>query len=345
MGILRDNAMAKKRLMILIPAIFCWTIMPTGCKDSDGDRAVAEAAEARAELAKVIAILEQTKTEKEELESEVAELSRELEKTKSEVATIVQLYGESRTDVSELTGERDRAIAEANDTQETVKKLRYQLKKKGEEALEFKEWMEELQATIKNLESQLKVRGEQPIKVTGEQPMELLPELILEQIEEFGELDVIFVPTPQNVVDKMLELAKVKKEDLLYDLGCGDGRIVVTAAKKYGCKAIGYDIDPQRVVESLEYVEQNNVGHLVRIEQKDIFTLDLSRANVVTLYLLPELNVELIPQLERLKPGSRIVSHDFDIEGVKPDEVIQLTSEEDGGEHEIYLWTSPLKKE
>ena len=337
--------MAKKRLMILIPAILCWVFMVTGCKDSDGDRAIAEAAEARAELVKVIAILEQTKTDKEELESEVAELSRELEKTKSEVVTIVQLYGESRTEVSELSGERDIAIAEANDTQETVKKLRDQLKKKGEEALEFREWMEGLQSAIKILESQLKVRGEPPIKLTGEQPMELLPELILEQIEEFGEPDVVFVPTPQDVVDKMLELVKVTKGDLIYDLGCGDGRIVVTAAKKYGCRAIGYDIDPLRVEESLENVEQNNVGHLVRIEQKDIFTLDLSRANVVTLYLLPELNVELIPQLERLRPGSRIVSHDFDMEGVKPDEVVQLVSEEDGREHEIYLWTSPLKKE
>jgi methylase of polypeptide subunit release factors len=345
MGILRDNKMANKRLMFLIPVILCWMFMLTGCKDSDEDRAVLEAAEARVELAKVIAILEQTKTEKEELESEVAELSRELEKAKSEAATIVQLYGESRTEVSELTEERDRAIAEANDTQETVKKLRDQLKEKGEEVLEFKGWVEELQAAIKGLESQLKVRSEQPIKVTVEQPMELLPELILEQIEELCEPDVIFIPTPQDVVDKMLELAKVKKGDLIYDLGCGDGRIVVTAAKKYGCKAIGYDVDPLRVEESLENVEQNNVGHLVRIEQKDIFTLDLSRANVVTLYLLAELNVELIPQLERLRPGSRIVSHDFDIEGVKPDEVVQLVSEEDGREHEIYLWTSPLKKE
>ncbi|MHC4737288.1 MAG: methyltransferase domain-containing protein [Planctomycetota bacterium] len=345
MGILRDNTIAQKRLMILIPAILCWMFILTGCKDSDEDRAVLEAAETRVELAKIISILEQTKAEKEELESEIAELSRELEKTKSEVATIVQLYGESRTEVSELTEERDRAIAEANDTQETVKKLRYQLKKKGEEVLGFKEWMEELQATIKNLESQLKVRGEQPLKVTGEQPMALLPELILEQIEELREPDVVFIPTPQDVVDKMLELAKVQKGDLIYDLGCGDGRIVVTAAKKFGCRAIGYDIDPLRVEESLENVEQNNVGHLVRIEQKDIFTLDLSRANVVTLYLLPELNVELIPQLERLRPGSRIVSHDFDMEGIKPDEVVQIVSGEDGGEHEIYLWTSPLKKE
>lgn len=329
--------MAKKRLMILIPAILCWTFLLTGCKDSDVDIAIAEAEEAKAELAKVVAILEQTKAERSKLEGEAAEFSKELEKAKSEAATIVQLYGESRTEVGELIKERDRAIAEANDIRETVEELKEQLKEKTELVLELKGWVEELQATIRGLESQL--------KVTVDEPTALLPELLREQVEELREPDVIFVPTPQNVVDKMLELAKVKKEDLLYDLGCGDGRIVVTAAKKYGCKAIGYDIDPQRVAESLENVEQNNVGHLVRIEQKDIFTLDLSRANVITLYLLPELNVKLIPQLEKLKPGSRIVSHDFDMEGVKPDEVIQLTSEEDGGEHEIYLWTSPLKKE
>jgi precorrin-6B methylase 2 len=157
--------------------------------------------------------------------------------------------------------------------------------------------------------------------------------------------DVIFVPTPQNVVDKMLEMAQVKKDDLLYDLGCGDGRIVVTAAKKYGCRCVGYDVDPQRIKESLENVEKNNVGDLVRIEQEDIFTLDLSKANVITLYLLPSLNVKLIPQLEKLKPGSRIVSHDFDMRGVKPDEVVEIDSDNGYREHTIYLWTTPLKKE
>jgi len=146
------------------------------------------------------------------------------------------------------------------------------------------------------------------------------------------------------VVDKMLELAEVKKDDLVYDLGCGDGRIVVTAAKRYGCKAVGYDIDPQRVKESLENVEKENVGHLVRIEEKDIFTLDLSKANVITLYLLPSLNVKLIPQLEKLKPGSRIVSHDFRMRGVKPDKVVKLTSDDDYEKHKVFLWTSPLKK-
>ncbi len=164
------------------------------------------------------------------------------------------------------------------------------------------------------------------------------------QVRKNRKPDVVYVPTPQDVVDKMLELVKVTKDDLVYDLGCGDGRIVVTAAKRYGCKAVGYDINRKRVKESLENVQKSNVGHLVRIEQKDIFTLDLSEANVITLYLLPSLNVKLIPQLEKLKPGSRIVSHDFGMEGVKPDEVVELTSNGDDVEHTIYLWTSPLKK-
>ena len=167
---------------------------------------------------------------------------------------------------------------------------------------------------------------------------------VTNEVKESRAPDVIFVPTPQDVVDRMLELVKVKKDDLVYDLGCGDGRIVVTAAKRYGCKAVGYDIDPERVKESLENVEKSNVGQLVRIEQKDIFTLDLSEANVITLYLLPELNVKLIPQLEKLKPGSRIVSHDFRMKGVKPDKVVKVVSDEDYVEHKIYLWTSPLKK-
>jgi SAM-dependent methyltransferase len=155
--------------------------------------------------------------------------------------------------------------------------------------------------------------------------------------------DVIFVPTPHEVVAKMLEMAKVTKDDLVYDLGCGDGRIVVAAAKKFGCKAVGFDIDPKRIAEAKERVKKNKVENLVTIEQKDIFELDLSKANVITLYLLPSLNVKLIPQLEKLKPGSRIVSHDFNMEGVEPDEKVEVTPK-DGRSHTVYLWTTPLKK-
>ena len=173
------------------------------------------------------------------------------------------------------------------------------------------------------------------------------PLLIGQDRRPMHEPDVPFVPTTEEAVEAMLKLANVTKNDVVYDLGCGDGRIVVTAAKKYGCKAVGFDIDSKRIRESLANVEKNNVGNLVRIEQKDIFTLDLSKANVVTLYLLPELNVKLIPQLEKLKPGSRIVSHDFDMEGVKPDKVVEVevNNEYYENNHTIYLWTTPLKKE
>ncbi len=164
-------------------------------------------------------------------------------------------------------------------------------------------------------------------------------------LREIRDPDIFFVPTPQVVVDQMLELAKITEDDLIYDLGCGDGRIVVTAAKNYGCRGVGYDIDPERVVESLDNVKRNKVEKLVRIEQADIFTLDLSDATVITLYLLPSLNVKLIPQLEKLKPGTRIVSHDFSMAGVKPDRVVTIEDDGSYGNHTIYLWTTPLNKD
>ena len=173
----------------------------------------------------------------------------------------------------------------------------------------------------------------------------------VETTENQGELkfirepDKIYFPTPPEVVDRMLELAGVKDTDLVYDLGCGDGRIVVAAAQKYGCKAVGYDIDPERVKESINNVKKNNLSNLVAIEQKDIFTLDLSGADVIALYLLADLNVKLIPQLEKLKPGSRIVSHDFDMKGIVPDKVVTVKENNSYREHKVYLWTTPLKKE
>jgi predicted RNA methylase len=154
--------------------------------------------------------------------------------------------------------------------------------------------------------------------------------------------DVIFVPTPQVVVDKMLELAEVGKDDKLYDLGCGNGIIIVSAAKK-GANAVGFDVDPQRIAETKQNIAKNNVANKAKVEQKDIFTLDLSDADVVTLYLLPSLNVKLIPQLEKLKPGARIVSHDFDMKGVEPEKVVQV--EGPTREHTVYLWRAPLKKQ
>src|SRR4051812_10255752 len=144
----------------------------------------------------------------------------------------------------------------------------------------------------------------------------------------------------------MLEVAKVTKDDVVYDLGCGDGRIVCTAARKYGCKATGFDIDPERIKDSMgsKGKEKDDTQKLITFEEKDIFTLDLSKANVVTLYLRPDLNVKLVPQLEKLKDGSRIVSHAFDMRGYKPDKVVTVKTKDDR-EHTVYLWTTPLKKD
>src|SRR5688572_25827931 len=126
--------------------------------------------------------------------------------------------------------------------------------------------------------------------------------------------DVIFVPTPQEVVDAMLKLAKVTKNDVIYDLGSGDGRIPITAAKTYGARGVGIDIDPQRIKEATENLKTAGVGDRVKFLNQDLFTTDISEATVVTLYLLPSLNVKLIPKLNKeLKPGTRIVSHAFDM--------------------------------
>src|SRR5262245_12458685 len=170
----------------------------------------------------------------------------------------------------------------------------------------------------------------------------------LHQKKSPDELDVAYVSTPQPVVEKMLQMAKVTKDYVVYDLGCGDGRIVVTAAKVYGCRAVGVDLDPERVKESKENAEKNHVEKLVVIERKDIFKVDLSEATVVALYTLPEVNVQLIPQFQQLKPGSRIVSHDFGIKGMKPRETFTMRVQNSIGlytPHKIYLWVTPLEKE
>jgi SAM-dependent methyltransferase len=145
--------------------------------------------------------------------------------------------------------------------------------------------------------------------------------------------DVIYVPTRQTVVDAMLKVTNVRAGDVVYDLGCGDGRIVVTAAK-LGARGIGIDIDPRRVAEANENVTKNGVGDRVKILNQDLFTTDLSEATVVTLYLLPSLNLKLRPTLWRtLKPGTRIVSHDFDMGDWKPEQTLNV----DGAT--IYYWT------
>jgi outer membrane protein assembly factor BamB/precorrin-6B methylase 2 len=158
------------------------------------------------------------------------------------------------------------------------------------------------------------------------------------------EPDAIFVPTPQDVVEKMLELARVKKSETVADLGCGDGRIVVTAARKYGCKAIGYDIDPECVKLARENVGKHRVGALVSIVQKDFFTVELEKIDVVALYLPPRVCGRLLPQLQRLRPGARIVAHAFALPGIVADRALRVPSKEDGVEHKVFLYTAPLKK-
>lgn len=149
--------------------------------------------------------------------------------------------------------------------------------------------------------------------------------------------DVIYVPTPDTVVEAMLKAAGVTRGDVVYDLGCGDGRIVVTAARRFGARGVGIDIDPQRIVEANENVRRSGVGRLVEIRQADLFQTDFREASVVTLYLLPELNRKLKPKLlAELRPGSRIVSHAFDM---GPDWPPERTISVDG--RSVYLWRVP----
>ena len=149
--------------------------------------------------------------------------------------------------------------------------------------------------------------------------------------------DVIFVPTPHEVVDAMLKVAKVGKDDVLYDLGSGDGRIPITAAQKYGiARGIGIDINPQRIKEANENLRKARIGERVRFVNADLFESDLSDATVITLYLLPELNLKLLPKLlKEVKPGTRIVSHAFDMGTWKPEQSLDV------GGRKVYFWMIP----
>jgi len=157
--------------------------------------------------------------------------------------------------------------------------------------------------------------------------------------------DAVFVPTPPDVVAKMLELAAVKKDDVVYDLGSGDGRIVIAAAKAHGCKAIGVELDGELVAKSRTRARKAGVEKLVTFEESDLFEADFASASVVALYILPTMSQKLIPKFDKLKPGARIISHCFAIPGVMPDKVVRITSEEDDVERPVYLYTVPLRKE
>lgn len=160
--------------------------------------------------------------------------------------------------------------------------------------------------------------------------------LVFAEDEALRKPDVRFVPTPQQVVDEMLKLANVRSGDVVYDLGCGDGRIVITAAKEYGVRGVGIDIDPERIKESRENARKAGVEGRVTFRNGDLFEADISEATVVTLYLLPTLNLKLLPKLRKeLKPGTRIVSHNFDMDDWSPEKRISVAS------GTIYLWTIP----
>jgi ubiquinone/menaquinone biosynthesis C-methylase UbiE len=154
-------------------------------------------------------------------------------------------------------------------------------------------------------------------------------------------LDVWFVPTPHEIVDRMLDVAGVRPGDVVYDLGCGDGRMVIAAAKKFGTRGIGVDLDPVRIREARANAKREGVEDLVTFEVGDMFETDIREATVVMLYLLPELNRRLKPKLfEELRAGARVVSHDFDMgKEWPPDEYIKL------GTSGIYLWVIPSDPE
>lgn len=150
-------------------------------------------------------------------------------------------------------------------------------------------------------------------------------------------LDAPYLPTPQSVVDDLLALARVDGNDVLYDLGCGDGRIVITAAQKFGTRGIGIDIDRVRIDEANENARRAGVTDRVRFKQEDIFECDFREATVVALYLLPEVNLRLRPiLLQKLRPGSRVVSHDFHMGDWKPDRTLRARDSSN-----MYYWRIP----
>ena len=162
-----------------------------------------------------------------------------------------------------------------------------------------------------------------------------------------AEPSVPYVPTPQDVVERMLQIARVGPTDYVIDLGSGDGRIVVTAAKQYGARGFGVDLNPERIKESNENARKHGVTDKVAFYQRNLFETDLSQATVITMYLLPRVNMELRPKLLQLKPGTRLVSHDFSMEDWKPDTQVTMDAPGkfggSGGKSDIFFWVVPAK--
>lgn len=167
--------------------------------------------------------------------------------------------------------------------------------------------------------------------------------LLATKTQAQDKLAIPFVPSPMIVVERMLQLAEIKKDDLLYDLGSGDGRIVIQAAKQYGTRGIGIDMNPELVEKARTNAEKEGVSHLVEFRAADGLTVDISKATVVTLYMFKWFNNQMRPKLQRLKPGARIVAHDFDIDEWKPTkiETVDATSDPESYFSEsrtLYLW-------
>jgi SAM-dependent methyltransferase len=162
------------------------------------------------------------------------------------------------------------------------------------------------------------------------------------------EPDVPYIPTTETAVKAMLELAQVKSSDIVYDLGCGDGRIVIAAAKRYGARGVGIDIDPVRIRQARNNASKAGVQSRVKFREQDLFLSNFREATVVTLFLLPAINKRLLPQLEALKPGTRIVSNTFEIGGWKPVREIVVKDDPDDdyyfGSHRLFLWIVPERK-
>ncbi len=169
------------------------------------------------------------------------------------------------------------------------------------------------------------------------------PAATVEPERKAGELDVPYVPTPQVVVDEMLRMAKVSGKDVLYDLGSGDGRIPITAAKRFGTRGVGIDLNPVRVEEANANAAKEKVTDKVKFIEGDIFKENFSEATVVTLYLLPAVNLRLKPTILEMKPGTRVVSHNYDMGDWTADDSKKITTD-DGVDHYIYFWTVPEKK-
>jgi SAM-dependent methyltransferase len=152
-----------------------------------------------------------------------------------------------------------------------------------------------------------------------------------------------FITTADPVIDKMIEIGEITDQDLVYDLGCGDGRIVIGAAVQRGCRGIGIDIDPVRVAEAKENAKRQRVEHLITIEEHDVFKVDLAKADVIVAYLLPWMLRDLKPSFDKCEAGTRIITHDFEIEGVEADKKVEVDLGRDS-RHVVFRYTTPLKR-